>query len=577
MCYFVVRQLRSIMSKFVIYQLLPRYFSNNNPNRVWNGSKDENGCGTLDAIGNAALSSIKSLGVTHIWFTGVIEHATQTDYSHLGIHKDHPAMVKGKAGSPYAIKDYFDIDPDLSDDPKRRNEAFRDLLDRCHQQGLSVIIDLVPNHVAREYHSDQCHSCMRDFGADDLVEHAFNPSNNFYYITDTPLEPQFDRYAGCEIPYSEYPAKATGNDLFTHTPSQHDWYETVKLNYGVNYLVDHQNHFEPTPSTWFKLLDILLYWARLGVDGFRCDMAEMVPVAFWKWVIPRVKKDHPHTLMIAEVYQPDLYREFIHAGFDYLYDKVGMYEALRRVTEGKSPASEITACWQTLNDILPHMIYFMENHDEQRIASAFFAGNGQKGFPGMMVAAALQSNPVLVYAGQELGETGMYNEGFSGMDGRSTIFDYWSLETLAAWNNNGAWNEEALTPEQKHLRQQYATLLNAVLKEKALAHGVFFDLNYANIDNHAFNSSTQFAWMRKNNKTCVLAVTNFAHHPTETKLHIPQHAFACLEIPADKEYDMTNLLTGEQTTVTLSPNHHVHIQLPAQSGILWKFLVKDAD
>lgn len=565
------------MSKIVIYQLLPRYFTNNKPDRVWNGSREENGCGTLDAIDNKALGSIKSLGVTHIWLTGVIEHATQTDYSHLGIHMDHPAIVKGKAGSPYAIKDYFDIDPDLSADPKRRNEAFRDLVDRCHEQGLKVIIDLVPNHVAREYHSDQCHGCMRDFGADDQVEYAFNPSNNFYYIPDTPLEPQFDRYAGCEIPYSEYPAKVTGNDLFTHTPATHDWYETVKLNYGVNYLFGNQTHFEPTPSTWFKMLDIMTYWLRLGIDGFRCDMAEMVPVAFWKWVIYRIKKEYPHTLMIAEVYKPDLYRDFIHAGFDFLYDKVGMYETLRRVTEGKSHASELTACWQTVNDILPHMLYFMENHDEQRIASSFFAGNGRKGFSGMMVAAALHSNPLLVYAGQELGEAGMYNEGFSGMDGRSTIFDYWSLETLAAWNNNGAWNEEGLTQEQQQLRKQYAALLNAVLTEKALSHGVFFDLSYANIDNHAFNSTTQFAWMRKNSKSCVLAVVNFSSHPTETSLHIPHHAFACLEIPSDREYMMTDLLTHEQKSVMLSPNHPVNIQLPEHSGILWKFLVKDAD
>ncbi len=561
------------MSKIVIYQLLPRYFSNNKPDPVWNGSRDENGCGTLDAIDKTALGSIKALGVTHLWLTGVIEHATQTDYSHLGIHKDHPAVVKGKAGSPYAIKDYFDIDPDLCDDPRRRIEAFRDLLDRCHEQGLKVIIDLVPNHVAREYRSDQCHGCMRDFGADDLVENAFNPSNNFYYITDTPLEPQFDRFAGCEIPYSEYPAKATGNDLFTNMPGINDWYETVKLNYGINYFFGNLTHFEPTPSTWFKMLDILLYWSRLGVDGFRCDMAEMVPVAFWKWIIPRLKKEYPEALMIAEVYQPELYREFIQSGFDYLYDKVGMYEVLRKVTEGKSPASEITSCWQTLNDILPHMLYFMENHDEQRIASAFFAGNGQKGLPGMVVAATLQANPVLIYAGQELGESGMYNEGFSGMDGRSTIFDYWRLETLAAWNNNGQWDGGALTPEQQALRKQYATLLNTALTEKALSHGIFFDLSYANIDNPAFNSATQYAWIRKEGNDCVLAVVNFASKPTGTYLHIPSHAFACLEIPVDVVREMTDLLTGEKTSVLFGPNHHVHIDLPGQSGILWKFIL----
>lgn len=564
------------MSKQVIYQLLPRYFSNTNPNRVWNGSKEENGCGTLDAIDNKALASIKALGVTHVWFTGVIEHATQADYTYLGIRRDHPAMVKGKAGSPYAIKDYYDIDPDLSTDPTRRLDAFQELLVRCHKLGLSVIIDLVPNHVAREYHSDRNPGNMRDFGADDQTEQAFNPSNNFYYIPDTRLESQFDPYAGCDTPYYEFPAKATGNDLFTNTPSRNDWYETVKLNYGVNYLVDRQMYVDPTPSTWYKMLDIVLYWLEMGVDGFRCDMAEMVPVEFWKWVIPRLKKDHPHTLMIAEVYQPDLYREYIHAGFDYLYDKVGMYDTLRNITEGKGHASELTGCWQTLNNILPHMLYFMENHDEQRIASSFFAGNGQKGFPGMMVAAALHSNPLLIYAGQELGEPGMYSEGFSGIDGRSTIFDYWSLESLTAWNNKGAWNEDGLTQSQRMLRQHYARLLNAVLTEKALSHGAFFDLMYANSDNPGFNSSSQFAWLRKDGDACVLAVVNFASHTEETALYIPQHAFACLDIPADREYVMTDLLTGTQTRRRLSVEEPVRIQLPEQSGILWKFLVKDA-
>lgn len=565
------------MSKLVIYQVLPRYFTNEKTGSVWNGTRDQNGCGTLESLDQKALEAIKGLGVSHVWLTGIIEHATQTDYSHLDIRKDHPAIVKGKAGSPYAIKDYFDIDPDLSADPTHRIDAFRDLVDRCHKQGLNVLIDFVPNHVAREYHSDVSHRGMRDFGADDITEYGFNPSNNFYYLPNQALELQGDRYAGADTPYEEFPAKATGNDCFTNKPGSSDWFETVKLNYGVNYQIGHQTHFEPTPSTWFKMLDILRYWAGFGIDGFRCDMAEMVPVAFWQWVLPRVKKEFPTCLFVAEVYQPYLYRDFVKAGFDYLYDKVGMYDILRGVTEGRLPASQLSSCWQSANDILSHMLYFMENHDEQRIASAFFAGNGQKGFPGMIVAGALHANPLLIYAGQELGESGMYHEGYSGLDGRSTIFDYWCIDSLAAWNNHGTWDGANLTQEQKNLRQQYVRLLNVLLSEPALSKGTFFDLSYANLENPAFNSATQFAWFRKEASTCVLIVVNFASEATGTYLNIPSHAFACLEIPTDKVYAVTDLLTGESTDVLLSPNHPLHLHLPGHSGVMWKFINQGAE
>lgn len=563
------------MSKCVIYQLLPRYFSNQTPDPVPHGTRERNGCGTLDGLTDQALEAIRALGVTHVWLTGVLEHATKTDHTRYGIPLDHPAVVKGQAGSPYAIKDYYDVAPDLAVDPTQRLNTFRALIGRCHARGLKVLIDFVPNHVARCYHSDQCVTGMRDLGADDNPEHAFDPSNNFYYLPGQALELQVDAYAGWETPYTEFPARVTGNDCFSNRPGPNDWYETVKLNYGVDYGTG-QTQIEPTPSTWFKMLDILLYWAGMGVDGFRCDMAEMVPVDFWHWAIQRVRQAHPDLLFVAEVYQPEHYRAYIDkGGFDYLYDKVGLYDTLRAVIEGKRPASDLSGCWQSVNDILPHMLYFLENHDEQRIASDFFASDALKGFPGMLVASALHTNPVLVYAGQEWGERGMYAEGFSGLDGRSTIFDYWSLKTLAGWNNGGRWDGEGagLTPKNRHLKAHYQTLLNAVLHEKALSEGRFFDLTYANLNHPGFNPQTQFAWFRKAGREHVLVVANFGDHETATSIYLPAHAFAYLEWPTELTVEATELLSGRQAVWQLQVEGTLELSLPPLSGVMWKFIV----
>ncbi|MEG1547086.1 MAG: alpha-amylase family glycosyl hydrolase, partial [Bacteroides sp.] len=239
------------------------------------------------------LDEIKKLGITHIWYTGIIEHATQTDYTKQGIVSDHPAVVKGKAGSPYAIKDYYDVDPDLAAKVSNRMKEFEELVERTHRSGMKMIIDFVPNHVARQYHSDVKPKGVEDLGQTDEVEQSFSPYNNFYYIPQHQLEGQFDMQAGAAKPYHEYPAKATGNNRFDAYPCVNDWYETVKLNYGIDYLNGGSNHFDPMPSTWIKMTDILLFWASKGIDGFRCDMAEMVPVEFWAWAIPQVKKLYP--------------------------------------------------------------------------------------------------------------------------------------------------------------------------------------------------------------------------------------------------------------------------------------------
>ena len=556
--------------KMIIYQVFPRWFGNTNTKPVRNGSLEENGVGKFSDFTPLALSKIKGLGTTHIWYTGVIEHATQTDYTAYHIQKDHRAVVKGKAGSPYAIKDYYDIDPDLADHVENRMEEFEALVARTHDAGMKVIIDFVPNHVARQYHSDAQYNFIEELGQNDNTSKAFDPNNNFYYIPGQPLTLPFtndDEGLG----YSEFPAKATGNDRFDAFPNCNDWYETVKLNYGVDYLNGRSKHFDPIPNTWHKMLDILRFWASKQIDGFRCDMAEMVPVEFWEWAIPLVKKDYP-VIFIAEVYNPAEYRNYIFNGhFDYLYDKVGLYDTLRAVICGQAPASNIPACWQSLEGIQSHMLNFLENHDEQRLASDFFAKDPSAGISGLMVSALMNTNPMMIYSGQELGERGMDEEGFSGIDGRTTIFDYWSVSTLRNWKNGGKYDGGKLTEKQKQLRQQYAAILNIAKNEPAITQGSFFDLMYTNEKNRFFNNRNQYAFLRKHKNEVILVVANFTHSEQNVWVNIPEDAFKALDIKDNEAAMLKDLLTGTETISTLTTAWPFKVKLEACSGKVLKF------
>ena len=462
--------------KIVIYQVLPRLFGNGNTTCKENGTIEENGCGKLNNFTDDVLARIHDMGFTHVWYTGVIRHATQTNYSSFGIPTQHAEVVKGKAGSPYAITDYYDIDPDLAVNVSLRMKEWESLIERTHKAGMKVIMDFVPNHVAREYHSICKPAGVRDLGEDDDPNMHFSTRNNFYYawgdldLNEIRLsKPEFKAFHAKDAKiyeqYKESPAKATGNDRFDNCPGCNDWYETVKLNYGVDYCDagGRSYHYEPVPSTWGKMTDILLFWASKGVDGFRCDMAEMVPAAFWDYATQILKAKYPHIVVIGEVYDPNQYRNYVKAGFDYLYDKVGMYDCLRGVIRGERPAASITHEWQVVDDIRQHMLYFLENHDEQRIASDFFCGSAMKAIPAAAMSLFFQKNPFMLYSGQEFGEKGMDKEGFSGRDGRTTIFDYWSPSTLTHAYQDSA--DETLTPEQKYLAATYRQLLRLANEE----------------------------------------------------------------------------------------------------------------
>ena len=557
--------------KIIIYQTLPRLFGNRNLTRKVNGTLAENGCGKLSDFDAPTLRRIHTLGVTHIWYTGVVRHATATDYSRYGIPRQHPAVVKGRAGSPYAITDYYDIDPDLADDVEQRMDEWSELVDRTHAAGMRVIIDFVPNHVARQYHSIVKPADARDLGEDDDAGKRFDLQNNFYYCTGEPFAPQFDLKCGAAEPYVEMPAKATGNDRFDSHPGINDWYETVKLNYGIDYCDagGRSEHFDPVPNTWIKMTDILLFWAAKGVDGFRCDMVEMVPTAFWAYATQIVKERFPGLLFIGEVYDPEQYRSYIDSGFDYLYDKVGMYDCVRAVIRGERPASSITYQWQVVGDMTDRMLYFLENHDEQRVASDYFCGEGRKALPGLIVSALMQTNPFMLYAGQEYGERGMDREGFSGTDGRTTIFDYWAVDAIY----KGYFKRAALTAEQKYLALRYQQILRIANREKAVREGRFFDLMYVNPQSWQFNPYSQFAFLRKCDDDVLLVIVNFSGQRVLLNVNIPGHAFDYLGM-SEREVAATDLLTGESCLFSLKRDGTLPADIRPYGGRIYKFSMK---
>ncbi len=565
--------------KLIIYQLLPRLFGNAITKNKFYGSIQENGVGKFNDISDKALKELKNMGFTHVWYTGIIEHATMTDYSAYGIESDDPDVVKGRAGSPYAIKDYYDVAPDLAVDVPNRIAEFEALLSRTHQQGLKVIIDLVPNHVARTYASDKKPDGVRNIGEDDDKSKSFSPQNDFYYIPGNSLVVPYGYNPGGnefisplkDGKFDENPAKATGNDVFSAWPSINDWFETCKLNYGVDYLNGHGLHFDPIPPLWQKILDILLFWANKGVDAFRCDMVEMVPIEFWGWVIPKLKESYPAIVFIGEAYNTNLYGKYIFDGkFDYLYDKVGLYDAIKRLTCNPYEAStwEINRVWNhDTKGIDEHMLRFMENHDEQRIASKYFAGNPWLAVPGMIVSATLATGPVMVYFGQEVGEPAEGAQGFSGDDGRTTIFDYWGVTEHQKWVNNCKFDGAQLSDSQKALRHFYAKLLNTVNSKPALKDGSFYELMIANEHQQGFNQQL-YIFLRYIENQLILVITNFSRTESSITIKLPDDLLSKFNLMGKVIF--TDLLSGNKLS-TDNIASGLQLSLPASSGMLLEF------
>ena len=466
------------MSKFILYQMLPRVFGQ----REWvpGGTYEQNGSGKMADITDAVLANLrKDLHVSAVWYTGIIQHATKTVFP--GIEPCHPDLVKGEAGSPYAITDYFDVAAELATDPAKRMQEFEELVARTHAAGMKVVMDFVPNHVFRQF--------RKPFS-----------KINFYTLYGQSLKLPF------QTDYRESPALGTGNCPGTAEPAITDWYETIKLNYDNKY-------------TWNIMLDVLLFWAGKGVDGFRCDMVELVTADFFRWAFTQVRHKYPQAFFIAEVYDKNNYRRYADAGFDFLYDKSGFYDALKEICAGNRPAYWLSGEWQFLGDLQPRMLNFLENHDEQRVASDFFLGNGRKALAPLAVSLLFNTAPFMIYFGQEYGERGMQEEGYSGRDGRTSIFDYCSL--------SGEKDEE--------LYERYKEL-TALAASPLFAEGKTYDLMWLNPASDHFDPARQFAFMRGHDGKGALVVANFADHPVNVRLNITQDAFNYLDIPVDHHF-----------------------------------------
>lgn len=540
------------MGKVIIYQMLPRLWGNIGGKNIKNGTLKDNGCGKFSSIDTISLEYLRSLGVSHVWYTGIIRHATAEDSD--GCTPSSADWVKGRAGSPYSITDYYDVNPYLADEPENRMEEFHKLVERTHAAGLKVIIDFVPNHVARDYGrfaaAHPAPTGMAALGESDDKSIHWKDSNDFFYYPGIPLALPIQ-----DQTYMEMPAMASGNS-YTSSPGVNDWYDTIKLNYC-------DTHTE----TWEKMYDIVNFWAGQGVDGFRCDMVELVPPAFFKWLISRIKKDRPDLLFVAEVYQKTLYSKYIREiGFDLLYDKSGIYDTLRAIVEKNAKdsgvpvedwqsAKRITWNWQSLGDLQPYMLNFLENHDEQRFASDFFGCDARNSYAALYTALYLNNAPFMLYAGEEVGERGMDNEGFSGRDGRTSIFDWWAPSSLTRLYKYIHGEKEALAPEEETMLDTYRKALKFAAEDNAVSKGTFYDLCYCNYASDGFNPDRHFAFLRDFEDETLLIVCNFSKNDAEMKISIPEHAFNWMKMPESEIFNHTT---------------PVSVHVPANNGVIIK-------
>jgi len=586
--------------KAVVYQVFTRLFGNQNTtNKAW-GTIEENGIGKFNDFTDKALQEIKDLGVTHLWYTGVPHHATITDYTKYGISNDDPDVVKGRAGSPYAVKDYYQVDPDMAVDPANRMEEFKALIDRTHKHGMKVIIDIVPNHVARKYEGKNNPEGVRDFGADDDSSVEYAKNNNFYYVPGASFKvPEAldgykplggEKHPLSDAKFDENPAKWTGNGSRLAQPHHYDWYETVKINYGVQpdgtydfaelpEGYDKKNHAEhmafwqdkDVPDSWKKFTDIALFWIEMGVDGFRYDMAEMVPVEFWSYINSSIKVKNPDAFLMAEVYQPHLYRDYILKGkMDYLYDKVDLYDTLKHIMQGHGSTDNIAPIQKSYTDIEHNLLHFLENHDEQRIAAPEFAGDAKKGMPAMVVSATLSTSPTMIYFGQEVGEPAAEDAGF-GTHSRTTIFDYFGVPNHQKWMNNGQFDGGQLNTEEKELRDFYKRLLNFTINSDALM-GEYADIHAYNRENTKNYTNKVHSFVRWKGAEKLIVVSNFSDADVFTfDLQLPKSIQAKMGLK-EGNHKIVDQLYGTEA-MTLEINDGI-AKVPVQIEPLQSYIFK---
>jgi glycosidase len=604
--------------KLRIYQMFPRLFGNTNPNRIPNGTYQQNGCGKFADLNDESLTSLKKLGFDAIWVTGVLRQATTRDYSSIGLPPDDPDLLKGIAGSPYAIRDYFDVCPDYAADPAQRITEFKALLARAKKHDLKIFMDFIPNHVARS-HTSVVHP-ERDFGKDDQGIEFFS-SDDFYYLQadkdgpplrlatfdprkKEPLTPttkviwedQESRFPGLKekidglFQGEAKRGRVTGDNQNTWQPNRDCWYETIKFNYGYDFTLGAKGQRKhptvlqpdlPVPNLWNKMDAVLAYWQEMGVDGFRCDVAHIVPSEFWHWALARARERNPKTFFYAECYEGDTRLEvpdanpelavfksnptsLLEAGFDAVYGH-DAYRRLMEIYQDKAWANDLDSASRA-GFVGDNSVRYAENHDEVRVASPqHWGGHGPLvGRPVSGILFGLSRGPVMVYYGQEVGEPADVGAaGFELDKGRTTFFDYWSVPTLIQWMNNGQYEGGGLPELNRDLRAFYGRLLNS-LTHPALAQGNFIPLNPANQNNPTYhvpdgkkeNGRWLYSFLRYDpvSKQSLLVTANL--HPktaaSGVKLKLSEEAAGLLALSPEAAVTGSDLLSAKPSTIQAS-------------------------
>jgi glycosidase len=389
--------------------------------------------------------------------------------------------------------------------------------------------------------------------------------------------------------FEENPGKWTGNGSRLAKPDINDWYETVKINYGIKpdgskdfhelpkefAAKSVEEHFafwkdKNVPSSWKKFRDIALYWTAKGVDGFRYDMAEMVPYEFWSYMNSAIKMQNTDAFLMAEVYNPAEYRNYIHFGkMDYLYDKVETYDYLKDIIQGKKSPDGLTKIQAGLKDIEHHMLHFLDNHDEQRLANAAFAGSPEKGKPLMVVSATIGTSPTMIYFGQEVGEAATFDSGF-GTKTRTSIFDYAGVPSHQRWMNGGKFDGEKLSQSEKELRNFYKQLLNFTKNSTALM-GDFDELQTANRNKTANFKEGIYAFVRYSDLEKLVIVTNFSWLNSATfDLVIPAAIISKWKLK-DGKYPVTDQLFGKKALLKIENGEGVvNVEMDKSESFIFK-------
>lgn len=290
-----------------------------------------------------------------------------------------------------------------------------------------------------------------------------------------------------------------------------DWTDTLKVDWDA-------------PETFDIMAGVLRFWASMGVDGFRCDMVELVRADHLARLISMIRAEYPELVFVAEVYNKSNYHTYLDAGFDLLYDKSGMYDTVAAICRRMIPARHITWCWQSIGDMQPRMLNFLENHDELRLASNIFLTSPTRAYAALGLSLLFNNAWFMLYFGQEVGEDAAESE-----NGRTSIFN-WSNPVHIGDLNACLHGEKQLSDEESAVLKRYTELL-ATAKLPAFASGATWDLCYCNEGSIGFDADRHFAFLRYDETESYLVVCNFSDYTADMQICFPHELAPYIPLP----------------------------------------------